>query len=251
MNKTYGYCRISRPTQNIDRQIRNIKEVYDNAIILTEAYTGTKVYGRKQFEILLKKVNAGDTIVFDSVSRMSRAADEGVKIYFNLYEKGVNLVFLKEPHINTDVYKESQSQSINMTGNEIADCYIEATNKVLMILAKRQIELAFDQAEKEVTDLHERTSEGMKTAKMNGKQIGQKQGNTLNIKKKEPIKKIIRKYNKDFAGDLKDSDTISVINGTTYTDENGNKKTYHISNNTYYKYKKELAEELQTQEYTN
>lgn len=251
MNKIYGYCRISKPTQNIDRQERNIKDKYKDVEIIKEAYTGTKVYGRKQFEILLKKVVSGDTIVFDSVSRMSRAAEEGVKIYFSLYEQGVNLVFLKEPHINTDVYKESQNQSINMTGNEIADCYIEATNKVLMILAKRQIELAFDQAEKEVTDLQQRTSEGMKTAKMNGKQIGQKQGNTLNIKKKEPIKQIIKKYNKDFSGKLKDSDTISVINGITYTDANGNKKTYHISNNTYYKYKKELAEDLQKNEYSN
>lgn len=247
--KTYGYCRISRATQNMDRQIRNITELYKDVIICKEAYTGTKVYGRKQFEALLKKVESGDTIVFDSVSRMSRNADEGIKIYFKLYDKGVNLVFLKEPHINTDVYKESQNQSISMTGNEIADCYIDATNKVLMILAKRQIELAFDQAEKEVTDLKERTSEGMKTAKMNGKQIGQKKGNTLNIKKKEPIKQIIRKYNKDFSGDLKDSDTISVINGITYTDTNGSKKTYHVSNNTYYKYKKELAAELQAAEY--
>lgn len=249
MGKIYGYCRISKPTQNIDRQERNIKDRYHDAEIIKEAYTGTKIYGRKQFEKLLKDVTPGDTIVFDSVSRMSRAAEEGIKIYFSLYEQGINLVFLKEPHINTDVYKESRRQSINMTGNEIADCYIEATNKVLMILAKKQIELAFDQAEKEVTDLKERTSEGMKTAKLNGKQIGQKQGNTLNIKKKEPIKQLIRKHSKDFSGTLKDNDTISVINGTTYTDTDGNKKIYHISNNTYYKYKKELAKELQLNEY--
>lgn len=249
--KIYGYCRISKKTQSIDRQIRNITDLYKDAIIYKEAYTGTKVYGRKQFEALLKKVDTGDMIVFDSVSRMSRNADEGIKIYFDLYDKGVNLVFLKEPHINTEIYRESQNQSIRMTGNEIADCYIEATNKVLMILAKKQIELAFDQAEKEVTDLHKRTSEGLKTAKMNGKQIGQKQGNTLNIKKKEPIKQIIRKYNKDFSGDLKDKDTISVINGTSYIDADGIKKVYHVSNNTYYKYKKELSTELQATEYNN
>ena len=248
MRKIYGYARISKPTQNIERQIRNISELYEDVVIYKEAYTGTKVYGRKQFEALLKKVKTGDTIVFDSVSRMSRNADDGVQLYFDLYSKGISLVFLKEPHINTDVYRESQNQSISMTGNEIADCYIEATNKVLMILAKKQIELAFEQAEKEVTDLHQRTKEGMKTAKMNGKQIGQKKGATLNIKKKEPIKQLIRKYSRDFLGTLKDSDTISVINGTVYFDEHGTKKSYHVSNNTYYRYKKELVEDLQAEE---
>ena len=54
--KTYGYCRISRKTQNIERQIRNIKAVYPTAIIVQEAYTGTKVEGRKEFEKLLKAV---------------------------------------------------------------------------------------------------------------------------------------------------------------------------------------------------
>ena len=37
----YGYARISRPTQNIERQIRNITEYEPKAKIITEAYTGT------------------------------------------------------------------------------------------------------------------------------------------------------------------------------------------------------------------
>ena len=43
-----------------------------------------------------------------------------------------------------------------------------------MALAKEQIRLAFEQSEKEVQDLHQRTKEGMETARRNGKQIGQK-----------------------------------------------------------------------------
>lgn len=57
--------------------------------------------------MLLKVVKAGDTIVFDEVSRMGRTADEGFELYKELYEKGVELVFLKEPHINTEVYKKA------------------------------------------------------------------------------------------------------------------------------------------------
>lgn len=243
MGKIYGYCRISKPTQNIDRQERNIKEKYEDAIIKKEAFTGTKVYERKKFNKLIHEVQPGDSIVFDSVSRMSRDAAEGVKIYLDLYGKGVNLIFLKEPHINTDTYKKALENNISMTGTNV-DFILEGINKYLISLAREQIKIAFDQAQKEVDDLHQRTKEGLKTARDNGKQIGQKPGSRLNIKKKEPIKQLIRKHNRDFSGSLKDADTISVINGTEYNDKDGNKKKYHVSNNTYYKYKRELAQEL-------
>ena len=58
-----GYARISRSTQNIDRQIRNILKEYPEAKIYQEAYTGTKVEGRKLFNKLLKEVQTGDTVV--------------------------------------------------------------------------------------------------------------------------------------------------------------------------------------------
>ena len=44
----------------------------------------------------------------------------------------------------------------------------------LMALAKEQIKLAFEQSEKEVADLHQRTREGLLTARLNGKQVGRK-----------------------------------------------------------------------------
>ena len=229
MNKIFGYCRISRKTQNIERQIRNILAAFPNADIRQEAYTGTKITGRREFEKLLGDVKKGDTIVFDSVSRMSRNAQEGIEIYFRLYEMGINLVFLKEGYINTDVYKNAVNQGIDATGNEIADIYIEATNKVIRLLATQQIEKAFEQAEKEVTDLHERTREGIETARRAGKQIGQKKGAKLNIRKKEPKKEEIRKYCKSFYGTLTDKDTMKLLG---------------IARNTYYKYKREIIEEL-------
>ena len=70
--KVYGYCRISTSKQSMERQIRNIKLAYPDAVIVKETYTGTKIQGRKEFEKLLKIVSTGDTLVFDSVSRMSR-----------------------------------------------------------------------------------------------------------------------------------------------------------------------------------
>ena len=213
MQRIFGYCRISRPTQNIERQERNIIKAYPTARIYKEAYTGTKTAGRKELEKLLKQAQGGDIIVFDSVSRMSRNAAEGIELYMTLYDKGIELVFLKEPHINTATYKQALSNSVEFVGNEIADIYIEATNKVLRLLATRQIELAFGQAQKEVDDLHQRTAEGIETARRNGKQIGQRKGATLNVKKAAAAKKIIRTGCKTFGGTLTDEQCAFILYG--------------------------------------
>ncbi len=92
----YDYARISRPQQSIDRQIRNIKKEYKNAIILQEAFTGTKM-DRPEWNKLHKRVKPGDTIIFDSVSKMSKSADEGVKTYFDMYKMESSLFFLRNP----------------------------------------------------------------------------------------------------------------------------------------------------------
>lgn len=77
-----GYCRISTSRQNLDRQERNILVRYPDALIYKEVYTGTKITGRKVwntvYNLVCKEADKKDiTIVFDSVSRMSRDATEG------------------------------------------------------------------------------------------------------------------------------------------------------------------------------
>lgn len=219
----YGYCRISTKQQSIDRQIRNIKNEYSTAVIITEAYSGTTI-NRPEWNKLYKKVKAGDTIIFDSVSRMSRNADDGFSLYEELYNKGVELVFLKEPHIDTATYKKALKNNVSMTGTNV-DYILEGVNKYLMSLAKEQIRIAFEQSEKEVEDLHQRTREGIATARLNGKQIGQKQGAKLTTKKSIEAKKQIKKYSKDFDGQFTDVDCMHIIG---------------IARNTYYKYKREM-----------
>ena len=221
----YGYARISRPQQSIERQIRNIEKEYPRAHILQEAYTGTSM-DRPEWTKLYKKLKSGDTIVFDSVSRMSRSADEGVEIYFELYERGVQLIFLKEHYIDTAVYAENMQDKIELQGTD-EDEIFKGLNNYFKKLAARQIRIAFEQAEKEVQDLRQRTREGIETARLNGKQIGQRPGNRLKVKKEVPSKEMILKYSKDFNGSNTDIECIRLIG---------------ISRNTYYKYKRELRE---------
>lgn len=220
----YAYCRISTPKQSMERQVRNILKLYPNATIFQEIYTGTKIDGRRKWEQLLRTVQAGDAIIFDSVSRMSRNAEEGFSAYQELYERDVDLIFLKEPHINTQTYKQALSNHVKLTGDKV-DYILEGVNKYLMALAKEQIRLAFEQAEKEVSDLHQRTREGIETARLNGKQIGQKKGVILTTKKSTAAKEVILRHSRDFGGTLSDAECISLL---------------HVSRNSYYKYKNEL-----------
>ena len=146
----YGYTRISQRKQSIERQIRNIKSAYPEAIIIEEAYTGTSI-----------------------------------------------------------------------------DYILEGINKYLLALAKEQIIIAFNQAEKEVADLHQRTKEGLETARLNGKQIGLTPGTKLTTKKSITSKEIILKHSKDFNGTLDDTEVMKLTG---------------LARNTYYKYKREIKE---------
>ena len=224
----YGYVRVSTDKQNIDRQIRNILAVDASAKIYQEIFTGTKTTGRHEFQKLLNKVQSGDTIIFDSVSRMSRNASEGFELYKKLFDDGVNLVFINEPYINTDVYKATRDALVPMTNTDV-DLILAGVNQYLMKLAEKQVELAFEQAQKERDDLSERTKQGLQTAKLNGKQLGRAKGTVVVTKKSDESKKKILKYSKAFGGDLSDKDLIKLLG---------------IDKNTYYKYKKELKSKM-------
>lgn len=220
----YGYVRVSTPKQNIERQIRNIVAVCPEAIIIKEVYTRTSFYGRKEWNRLMKLVKLVDEIYFDSVSRMSGNEEEGFQLYEELFRNNINLIFLKEPHINTETYKKALESQVSMTGTTV-DYILEGINKYLMALAKEQIRLAFLQSEKEVTDLRQRTREGIETARLSGKQIGLKAGTRLVTKKSVESKQLILKHNKTFGGSLSNEETWKLCG---------------ISKMSFYKYKDEL-----------
>ena len=232
----YAYCRVSTQRQSLKRQIENIKaannRAYEDALFFSDRYTGSTL-DRPEWNRLYKRLQAGDTVVFDSVSRLSRDAESGAALYQELYEKGINLIFLNEPHCNTDCYREAAKANIPPTGNEIADIYVKATNEVLMLLAKRQVAIAFEQAEKERLDICHRVKDGMRAAKVTAaeqgieKRYGLVQGAKLTTKKSVAAKEVILKHSKDFNGTLNDPDVMKLAG---------------VSRNTFYKYKSELRE---------
>lgn len=165
--------------------------------------------------------------MFDSVSRMSRNAEEGVEMYFKLVDAGISLVFLKERYIDSEVYLSSLNDKIELQGTD-EDEIFKGLNNYFRKLAIKQIQIAFEQSEKEVMDLRQRTKEGLVTAKLNGKQIGNVKGAKFNTKKSIESKKQIQKLSRDFQGSNTDKEVIAILG---------------ISKNSFYKYKRELLEE--------
>lgn len=175
-----GVARISTSKQNIERQIRNILEKYPQARIIKIICSGSKVIGFEEFEKVINEVKENKSnkkykLVFDSASRMSRDSEGGCKLYEDLFNSNVSIEFLKEPYINTDVYKKAIDNQIQInlnTGNKATDdlmnTIIQALNKYSLELAKEQIKKVFDQAQKELEDLHQRTSERNTNRKARG-----------------------------------------------------------------------------------
>lgn len=237
MGTTYGYCRISTAKQKIDRQVENILRTAPDAVLFREEYTGTTT-DRPTWNRLRAQLREGDTVIFDEVSRMSRNAAEGIALYTELFDMGVNLVFIKEPHVNTSVYREKmqvQAARLDSTGSRATDRLLEAIMNALhdytIDLAREQIELAFRTAQAEVDFLHKRTAEGVRRAQAEGKQVGRAAGAKITTKKELTAKEVIRRHSKDFGGSLADPECMKLAG---------------CSRNSFYKYKRELLDDQST-----
>ena len=115
--------------------------------------------------------------------------------------------------------------------NTDEDEIFKGINNYFRKLAKNQIRIAFEQAQKEVDYLKERTREGIASAREDKPdlQIGRKKGTKLTTKKSIEAKKIIREHNRSFGGTLTNEETWTLAK---------------INRMTFYKYKKEIEAEL-------
>lgn len=254
MGEVYAYCRASRPTQNPQRQADTILESYPNAIVFTERYTGT-TQDRPVWNKLKSKLESGDIVVFDEVSRMGRSGQEAYDEYMSLNADGVILRFIVDNHIDTEFVNAQRQRKIEeiKTGKKIVDnlvnTIIDAINEFCDQLVLEQIKLAFEKAKEEVDRLHRRTSNGMKSKGAtntfkkdaagkfvhdeNGNKIVEsygsiarsKLGKTVTTKKSQKAKEVIKKHSKSFGGSLSDAECIALCG---------------CSRNSYYKYKREL-----------
>ena len=234
-----GYARVSTPTQKLSRQIDNLKQAYPDIVIIQETYSG-KTQNRPKWQKLLRQCRAGNVskLVFDEVSRFSRNAEEAIKEYKELYELGIELEFIKEPHINSEVYRQASQRQINIDTSamdidtaHLLNTVIEGLNDYLLAVAEKQIRLAFERAQAERELLSKRTSEGLKQAKLMGSKVGRQKGEKLETRKKKRAVKIIRQHYKLLGGELTATQCFLLC---------------QVTKSTFYRYINEMREEDKT-----
>ena len=243
MGLIYGYLRVSTKHQDISRQKINILKAYPDAIIYQEIHSGGDYNGCVVLDKLLKIVKAGDTIVFDSVSRFTRDNVTGLQEYKRLFKMGVNLVFLNEPYINTDNYRKALEVALPRTGTFI-DPIIKGVEEALLQLAEKQVQDAFDQANKELLDIRSRTSQALQKKIAENKllppdqqkRIGTQKGDTFTTQKEVIAKERIKE------GILKGYPDEVIMNNIVgdLMKQLPDSKCKTISRNTYYQYKREV-----------
>lgn len=231
-----GYARVSTPKQRLERQVRNLKERYPDIVVVSEVFTGS-TEKRPKWQKIIRQCRAGiiEKLVFDEVSRFSRDAESAVELYKEFYNLGIELEFLKEPHINSVVYREASNRKIDIDTSQmdeetanLINTVIAGLNDYLLAVAEKQIYLAFEHAQKEREFLSKRTSEGLRQAKLLGSKVGRQKGERLETKKSKRSKRIIRKYYKLFGGPLTATECFKVA---------------QITKGTFYRYLTQMREE--------
>lgn len=149
--KTFAYIRVLSEEQNEARQIEMMKAegIHERDMFIDKA--SEKNFNRPKYQLLKQMVREGDTVVFDSITRMGRNMNEIMSEYEWFVQNGIQLRFIKEPMINTS--------------NEQDDIVKQTIQKIILTLLS-----AF--AEKEREEIRNRQAEGIAVAKKQGVKFG-------------------------------------------------------------------------------
>lgn len=103
-NKIYGYARISTKKQNIQRQIDQlIENGVEERDIIKDCSKGSN-FNRDGYKALKNTLlEEGDTLLITSVDRLGRNKKATQREYNALVKKGVNIGFIENPELNSDV----------------------------------------------------------------------------------------------------------------------------------------------------
>lgn len=132
-----GYARVSTQDQNLDRQLDNLRAAGCERVF-NEKMTGTSS-DRPELRTMLLTLRAGDILVIDSFSRLSRSTKDLLDLVDQLTAMEVHLISLKE---NLDT--------------------TTATGKLMLTMLS-----ALSQFERDL--IAERTADGLKAARARGR----------------------------------------------------------------------------------
>lgn len=223
MCKVFAYMRIStkeeRGKQKFTRQEQAIVrwckenniEIPERRIYRDDA--SGKTFCRPAWEELEQDIQEGDIILFKDIYRFTRERDNGYKKYMELLNKGVEMIFIDNPTLNTEYIKSMQSSADKMKEeNIIGGMTLEFVIRLLLVTE-------LDRAEKEREITVKRITDGIKaSSKKSGRKTGQ-------------LDKMTPELQKDIEKFLTDRSIrqIDLMN------------KYHISRNTLKKYIEYIA----------
>lgn len=146
----YGYCRCStnETKQDINRQVRELKELGATDKTIYKEYIKGTANVKVELNKLLAVIKEGDTIVATEVSRITRSTKQLCEIIELAKNKKIKLIF----------------------GTFVVDC-----TKELDPMTEGMLKMMGVFAELERNMISERVKSGMANAKAKGKQVGRPQ----------------------------------------------------------------------------
>lgn len=94
--KQFAYARVSTADQNLERQLDILKDYgIQEEDIYMDKMSGTKFH-RPAFDDLQKILREGDTVVTESLSRLSRSTQDLLAILDDWQKRGITYISLKE-----------------------------------------------------------------------------------------------------------------------------------------------------------
>lgn len=145
----YGYCRCStnETKQDINRQIRELKELGATDTTIYQEYLTGSATNKPELDKLLSVIREGDTLAVTEVSRLSRSTKQLIEVLELVQQKKIKLV----------------------VKNSIT---IDCTNGELDAMTKAFLQMTGVFAELEKDMIRERVRSGIANARAKGKQIG-------------------------------------------------------------------------------
>ncbi len=140
-----GYARVSSASQNLDRQINNLKDV-DCQKIFTEKMSGKNIKDRPILQEALNYCREQDIFIVESLDRLGRNYDEVIQTIQLLKQKDVQLIITSLPIMQ------------DIIGNELMDKFVK--DLIIQILAMI--------SEQERAESKRRQAQGIAIAKEKG-----------------------------------------------------------------------------------
>lgn len=149
----YGYVRVSSVTQNIARQMEEMRKFgLTDDVIYIDKQSG-KDFNRKNYQLLKSRLKKNDVVIIKSIDRLGRNYDMIIDEWTKLTKEiEVDILVIDFPLLNTNIDGNN-----NLIGKFISDIVLQVLSFV---------------AENERANIKQRQAEGIKIAKEKGIHMG-------------------------------------------------------------------------------